>query len=256
MTDKPILFSAPMVRALLDGRKTQTRRALKPPYGTLEYLGSGEWKPICTKFLRGDRLWVRESFITGFDIDDEMSRPVGERKVWYRATDQGLTWFDPDTETTLDNPPWKPSIHMPRRASRLTLTVTDVRVQRLHEISEADAVAEGVEPIRCEWWQGFVRHADGSRSMMEAFGADGPPPADFEHPEKQVLERSARDEFRNLWNSLHDPDAWDANPWVCAISFDVHRCNIDQLPTPSRGADCDAAGATRPADGGTLGRAG
>jgi hypothetical protein len=238
MTDRPIIFSGAMVNALLDGRKSMTRRVLKPPYGTLEYLPDRTWRPICTKFFRGDRLWVREAFITGFDIDDEMGRPVAERKVWYRATDQGLTWFDPDTETTLDNPPWKPSIHMPRWASRLTLTVTDVRVQRLQEISEADAVAEGIERlIGSKGPNHFTREIVGKWS------------GSFNAP-------TAQEVFADLWNSLHGPDAWDANPWVCAISFDVHRCNIDQLPPPSRAADGDAAGATRPADGGTLGRAG
>jgi hypothetical protein len=63
--------------------------------------------------------------------------------------------------------------------------------------------------------------------MREAFGGDGPPPADFEHPEKQVFERSARDGFRDLWNSIYGPEAWDANPWVVALTFTLRRGNID-----------------------------
>ncbi len=192
MTDRAIHFKGPMVRAILDGRKSQTRRVLKPPYGTLELTRNG-WKPIYTKAFKGDRLWVREAFITGFDIDDEFGRPVGDRKAWYRATDRGLTWYDPDSESTLDNPPWKPSIHMPRWASRLTLVVTDVRVQRLQDIIRGDAMAEG-----CPF------------SNMAA----GPDPREW---------------FRDLWNSIHGPEAWAANPWVAAITFETHRCNIDQM---------------------------
>jgi hypothetical protein len=117
--------------------------------------------------------------------------------------DSNLTWYDPDTESTLDNPPWIPSIHMPRWASRLTLTVTDVRVQRLHEISDDDAVAEGCE---CD--------SDGWR--------------DYLFPSTQCC-GTARDSYRTLWNSLHGPDAWDANPWVVAVSFSVQHGNIDQI---------------------------
>ncbi len=216
MGDKPIIFSAPMVRALLDGRKAQTRRVLKPQPEYLESSGRWKWSlPPKTRrnvaggsvvtgsrefweyapngsfpYAVGDRLYVREAFVTGFDIDDEYSLPTGDKKVWYRSTDSNLTWYDPDTESTLDNPPWKPSIHMPRWASRLTLTVTDVRVQRLQEISDEDAQAEGMAPLM------------------------NPEPVEA---------------FRTLWNSLHGPDAWDANPWVVAVSFSVQHGNIDQI---------------------------
>lgn len=192
MTDKPILFSAPMIRALLDGRKTQTRRVLKPQPGDL---GRG-FLDCKLPYAIGYRLWVREAFVTGFDIDDEFGRPVGDRKVWYRATDSGLTWYDPDTESTLDNPPWRPSIHMPRWASRLTLTVTDVRVQRVQEISEADAREEGCAMN----WIGEQRR----------YG-------------------TWRDGFSKLWDTLNAPRGfgWEVNPWCCAISFRVDRANID-----------------------------
>lgn len=139
----------------------------------------------------GDRLYVREAFVRGHDIDDDGN--ILAPRVWYRATDGHLNWYDPDTETTRDTPPWKPSIHMPRWASRLTLAVTDVRVQRLQDISRSDAMQEG-----CPF------------ANMQ----DGPNPKDW---------------FTDLWNSLHGPDAWDANPWVVAVSFDVHHGNVDQL---------------------------
>jgi len=101
---------------------------------------------------------------------------------------------------------------MPRWASRLTLTVTDVRVQRLQEISEADAWAEGCR-------QGEMDDHE------KPFPADEPDPSG-------IGERgwdNARDWFGDIWNSLHGPDAWEANPWVAAISFDVHCLNIDDL---------------------------
>lgn len=246
MADHPIIFSAPMVRALLEGRKTQTRRLVTrrntlfdgraagwPNYlHESAFLWSGAWVDpgpspagnpgpylklpvlgvacdpsdpqertvhrLYPRIQPGDSLYVREAFVTGFDIDDETGRPVGDRKVWYRATDAGLSWYDPDTESTLDNPPWRPSIHMPRWASRLTLTVTDVRVQRLQEISDEDAFAEGA----MRW------------------GADGP---------NAGCHYAVRDDFARLWNSLHGPDAWDANPWVVALTFTVQRGNIDQI---------------------------
>ena len=206
MTDRPIIFSAAMVQALLAGRKTQTRRILKPQPGELDRpfcIADGTWhvtdsrgghmSTLRVPYAVGDRLWVRESFITGFDIDDEFGRPVGDRKVWYRATDRGLTWYDPDTESTLDNPPWKSSTQMPRWASRLTLIVTDVRVQRLQDINRGDAMGEG-----CPF------------PNMAA----GPDPREW---------------FRAIWNSIHGPDAWDRNDWVAALTFETHRQNIDQI---------------------------
>ena len=210
MADRPIIFSAPMVRALLDGRKTQTRRVLKPqpePLGRfVGFSGSAETARCKVRYAPGDRLWVREAFITGYDIDDKYGRPTGDKRVWYRATDSNLTWFDPDTETTLDNPPWRPSIHMPRWASRITLTVTDVRVQRLQEISEADAVAEGIEGDDYGAWLCYASE-----------------------PKGQTHWADPRESCRTLWDSIHGPGAWGANPWVSAITSTTHRCNIDQM---------------------------
>lgn len=194
MTDRPIDFRAPEVRAILDGRKSQTRRVLKPPYGTLELTRNG-WKPIYTKAFKGDRLWVREAHSThnahGTDRQDGKRwgpwgglptavSPDGDRIAYYREG------FDRCGFSS-----WRPSIHMPRWASRLTLIVTDVRVQRLHSINEADALAEGV-------------------TDQDVGGAVGV--------------------FSRFWASIHGPEAWDANPWVVALSFTTNRCNIDNLP--------------------------
>ena len=197
MTDKPIIFSAPMVRALLEGRKTQTRRLLKvrQPHraNKLREGDNAAWfcdgehlknQPcedhayrIPIYFMPGDRLYVREAIHWTGD----------------------LRFVADDAVVDLDRMPdgftaWRkmvPSIFMPRWASRLTLTVTEVRVQRLQEISVADVRAEGVE----------ILHS-----------------VDPKHS------------FHTLWNSLHGPDAWDENPWVAAISFDVRRGNIDEVP--------------------------
>lgn len=185
MTDRPIIFSAPMVRALLDGRKTQTRRVLKPlPRRTIFFdpktavLDQFQEPP----YAPGDRLWVREAFSYELlDVDRNGFMPP-----WY--------WADGNPESGDFTRP-KPSIHMPRWASRLTLLVTDVRVQRLQEITAEDVTAEGIP-----------------------FEADALAPYEWS---------VAR--FADLWNTIHGPDAWDANPWCAAISFTVHRCNIDKM---------------------------
>lgn len=188
MADRPIIFSAPMVRALLSGRKTQTRRVLRDPTGsgwyrhpkTSQIVGCMGNPPPLLPYAPGDRLWVREA----------LERANGEA-IGYPADGD---W--------LPNTPWRwqrrtlPSIHMPRWASRLTLTVTEVRVQRLQDISEEDARAEGAKRPMAICEDDGTTYVDG---------------------------------FANIWTSLHGPDAWDANPWVAAISFGVQRGNIDQI---------------------------
>lgn len=205
MTDRPIIFSAPMVRALIEGRKTQTRRVLKQqPY---EYRGkwwvtdraSGDcelqdWANghvgVGLPYAPGDRLYVREAWTArmthGWTIADARSRMFQE-EILYRA----------DGHESDDG--WWPSIHMPREFSRLTLTVTEVRVQRLQDISEEDAMAEGA----MRWGADF--HGGGS------------------------THQTARENFASLWNSLHGPEAWDANPWVVALAFTVQHGNIDKI---------------------------
>lgn len=196
MSDRPIIFSAPMVRALLDGRKTQTRRVLKkrPALDALATFGpSFLGKPGCSDligFEPYDRLWVRENFAMGFDHDDHDMRIGDEPKPFYAASYDGMRWYDPDHDELRDEPRWKPSIHMPRWASRLTLAVTGVKVERLNEISRSDAIAEG-----CDGTPGHDTVCD----------------------------------FSELWESLHGEGSWDANPWVVAITFTVHHRNIDAM---------------------------
>lgn len=218
MTERPILFSAPMIRALLDGRKSQTRRVLKPQPDDLR---EGQI-PRQLRIAIGDKLWVREAHC--------LPRP-DKAPLLYRAdhpetADLGLRW--------------RPSIHMPRWASRLTLIVTEVRVQRLQEISEEDAIAEGVyyeEPTKedHEWYRDYCEeHGDdpASNPMKGVWRAPGTRQGwgmTKAEREREQWGPTAQFAFRCIWESINGEGAWAANPWVAAYTFTVHRCNIDAL---------------------------
>lgn len=203
MSDRPIMFSAAMTLALLSGEKKQTRRLAwrecKPGKvgvrntGRAADDGSGIWENPSSwqQAKAGDRLWVREAWgINDYRYIDTIpkQRPddLEQDHIVYFATEN-------DAEI-LNEMRRRSSIHMPRWASRLTLTVTDVRVQRLQEITSRDCYAEGIHPIGPE-----------------------------HHPE------IPRNEFRDLWNGLHGPLAWEANPEVVALTFTVERRNIDAV---------------------------
>lgn len=207
MTDRQIIFSAPMVRALLAGRKSMTRRVLKEQrHVAYPMFSGGRWQwhgttsavlsDVVVPYAPGDRLWVREAWRFDAEWDDFPPRYFdGADAVHYEAggaQDKSL-WGDPFRPGRLRSP-----IHMPRWASRLTLVVTNVRVQRLQEITSADAISEGCSPY----------------ANSATIDCDTPNP---------------RDDFKRLWNSIHGTGAWDRNPWVAAISFKVHRCNIDTM---------------------------
>lgn len=234
MRERPILFSGPMVRALLAGTKTQTRRVVKPapPANTV---AMGRWQdpgpePAYWAFLRdgtadqdhpfggtelhgepwrcpygqpGDRLWVRETFYcdnafypdgvgvncrwreedgkrVAIPIDEQRAEMLTE-DMYYRADG------DPEFEGAEGPTPWRPSIHMPRWASRILLEVTDVRVEHLQDISEADAVAEGVEPVATHNRPGAIATHCGAYEL--------------------------------LWEQINGPGSWGANPWVWCVSF-------------------------------------
>lgn len=206
MTDRPIIFSAPMVQALLAGRKTQTRRVLDNKRGIMRERDDAL---DCVRFYVGDRLWVRESYQ---QWPPENLRADADRPRLYRATDPEPPAMDiPSFAHHWQGKfRWRPSIHMPRWASRLTLTFTDVRVQRLLDISEADAEAEGIERLKSG--RGFYD-----------------PTATKAAVHLGEWTSTAKQGFSRLWNSLHGDDAWDANPWVVALTFTVQRSNIDQL---------------------------
>jgi hypothetical protein len=227
---RPILFNGEMVRAILEGRKTQTRRVIKdfpeyhkgteapqakrgePPRHPSSYfdcycnkprteanprgmsdrwcwwdeydrMGNGWLK--CPFGVPGDRLWVRETWGDGEENNCEPG-------VYYRATDPA--WDKEETGFR-----WKPSIHMPRWASRISLEVTGVRVERLNDISEADAEAEGASKVL---W----------------FCPAGKPECRM-NLGKDVFDISYINGFANVWESINGPGSWAENPWVWVLEF-------------------------------------
>ena len=231
MTDRPILFSAPMIRALIAGRKTQTRRVIRraPNDGWWIYHdgercgwsnGGGGMVPDTsqTPYQQGDRLWVREQCATwGVGPGPEpVSYPVA-----YAADDKEWNQIKRDAKAAKDEWKIRPSIHMPRWASRLTLIVTDVRVQRLHDLSEKDALAEGITAqsmiigSHCASGVHTEVHAERFFNGTESDDHDG-----YE---------DGIDAYAALWNRLNGDGAWDANPWVVAVSFGVLLGNIDEV---------------------------
>ncbi|TWA71880.1 hypothetical protein FBZ84_101146 [Azospirillum baldaniorum] len=233
MRDIPIIFSAPMVRALLDGRKTQTRRILSKRaalnalsvFGPSFLLLPGNVDLI--RYAVGDRLWVRENwqrteayqgFAVSYAADDSV------HALLYRDPSDpfGTAYGVGEKLNDAHDGPWRPSIHMPRWASRLTLVVEQVRVERLQDISGYDAVWEGI------FLPGGHPRGYGKPALFPGDEGLG----------EQCAESDAAfvTLYQSLWNSIHGADAWDANPWVVAISFAVHRCNIDALGPTNGGA--------------------
>lgn len=212
MTTRPILFKPDMVRAILEGRKTQTRRVLKEQQHTFHAVRTSrrplgkpskvayEWHSttghyvgdVCLPYARGDLLYVREAWQTVEAYEDlSPTNMGGEEPIQYIADKTVITHnYRVDGKWGR----YRQAMHMPRWASRLTLEVTDVRVDRIQYISGQDAVAEGV------------------RSRL---------------PDNGV----AQAEFKDLWDRINGPRGlgWYANPWVVALTFKVYHCNIDQM---------------------------
>lgn len=212
----PILFSTAMVQAILEGRKTETRREVKPqpqPIAT-EVVASDQWKgkdfvarfpydrePVvyevtnlykCPYGQPGDVLWVRESFTTPFLYDG------AEQDFYYRAD------FDTSTPHVrhITGCKWSPSIHMPKAAARIWLEVTEVKVERLQDITEDSAKAEGVFEYEDETFKNYfkkkgLRAQDGVECLL------------------------AKGSFQSLWCSINGIESWTANPWVWVIKFKV-----------------------------------
>jgi len=203
MKEHPILFSTDMVRAILDGRKTVTRRVIKgfipedAEFGFTAFTPDGHISvrgDFCgkygEKFVRMpcavvDRLWVREAFA---EAVNDIGLEKGMKQFWLYKAD-----YDCDTlaEVKRNSGKWRPSIHMPRKASRITLEVVSVRAERLQDITEDDAIAEGVTPVE-----------------VEVLG-------------QGVTEFSHRLAFEGLWDSLYAKRGigWDAKPWVWRVEF-------------------------------------
>ena len=211
MTDRPILFTGPMVRAILDGRKTVTRRLVTghdvieerddgtpwPYYTTWSHGDDGSPWQACPYGVPGDRLWVKETFAERVDIDgkDPAQRARAKHYLMFKAN--GDDPRDPDNFHTWGR--WRSPRYMPRWASRLTLDVVSVRVERLHEITEEDASREGVEHM-----DGLLDEADLCR-VAKAMGA---------------MATDSRVWFACLWDSLNAKRApWASDPWVWRIEF-------------------------------------
>jgi hypothetical protein len=192
MKERPILFSGPMVRAILEGRKTQTRRIMNPPPSECFMPEVGRYHPTvisrdgeafpgpetfgasdesegypCRHGQPGDRLWVKETFY-----------PQGPNSFFYRAD-----WNDEDGEPDWN---WKPSIFCTRKASRITLEITAVRVERLQDITIEDAIAEGCSNYA---------------------------------PDYPNSTKPAVTAYHTLWESINGPGSWAKNPWVWVIEF-------------------------------------
>lgn len=206
-----------MVRALLDGRKTQTRRVLgktghfnifEPGAWSDSYVldpGNADWRARDIPFAVGDRLWVKETWRAHKSWDDQKpSEILACSRVWYEA----------DRDNCDQHGKVRVSIFMPRWASRLTLIVTEVRVERLNDCSEADARAEGAIAVPYGVPPG---HAE--RDAWHHGQPMTPPNDAFE---------TALHSYRHLWNHINGSGAWEANPWVVAVSFAVVRRSIDQ----------------------------
>ncbi|EBG5297091.1 hypothetical protein FI178_19430 [Salmonella enterica subsp. enterica] len=233
MKERGMIFNGGMVRAILDGRKTQTRRPVKnvrpdncltihPATATrsgvyTHVMDAPKYDGLCPFGVVGDRLWVRETWAClgnedGCCVDWNGRLCKGDEKSAariYRASceqkpvDYGW-WSIPDdadwkphTENEKFEGAWRPSIHMPRWASRILLEITDVRVEQLHSISERDALREGL----------FQLPASGRYCLqpgMQYFG---------------MASHSAKEVYSWLWASIYGEESWAANPWVWVIEF-------------------------------------
>lgn len=204
MSDKPIMFTDSMLRALLDGNKTQWRQRLPvQPFGggdfyrpfvqdprNWQFASSRQglitcyWKAL---ICEGDRLWVKEGFRRAYN-EFRLPHIKYDDRIFYRADRAKALGMDEYS----DRHNWSGKVLMPKEYSRLTLIITDVRVQRLQDISDADAIAEGVPAD-------YAEHIHGPGG------------------------------FRDIWGSTNGKKSWDKNPWVVAYTFTVERGNIDQV---------------------------
>jgi hypothetical protein len=226
MKERPILFNAEMVQAILSGRKTQTRRIMRdqpeviqpedecgvpgywiPCHAAKMMVRNDMMKIACPLGMRGDQLWVREAFRMAKSLDRhspnvvaELSLNAGYKKPWapiQLEADGARTgkWTGFDTPPAVTEPgKLRPSLHMPRWASRIDLLITSVRVERLNDINEEDAKAEGVAALSHGFWKHYQ-------------------PGWTQH------QLSARGSFVTLWKSIYGDESWQANPWVWVIEF-------------------------------------
>lgn len=241
MKARPILFSSPMVNAIRREEKTQTRRVVKPQPELTEKCGFAfvdkkgrrfvcgmgfseeatrrNFLHRCRHGVPGDLLWVRETwycddyrvqggpYLKPDDLNPDTARDDGT--LVYAADDR--------KPYECEQPTWRPSIHMPRWASRLTLRISHVRLQRLHEIDDKDAEAEGV----CNGLHDF-----------DCVNGYFPDPAGY--CVNGCGSHSYAEVFQRLWKRINGLESWSANPWVWAITFEVIECNVDKVIADGR----------------------
>ena len=218
-SERPILFSGEMVRAILEGKKTQTRRVVKPqppdwikefgytaftPKGHIS--GRGYWKGVpgdegpgekffkCPYGMTGMKLWVRESYFPNYYYSDEPDSNLTAYKATWEFGDHNFV-----------APKWKPAIFMPRAYSRITLEIVNIRVERVQAISQADAKAEGADP--------WFACSDGMKEVENGVEFS------IEHcPEEK---RNYRKGYEFLWDAINAKrgHSWESNPWVWVIEF-------------------------------------
>lgn len=238
---KPILFSTPMVKAILEGRKTMTRRIIKSRHESgMFQVATAKYEPnvrgyyhnrsvcavdwdertvdggdiLCPYGEVGDTIYVRETWVRACLSEDGEGPVEGDKwRYWYRADDEWTKhdWHNPNVDGPVDAPRWKPSIHMPREAARIFLKITDIRVERLQDISEEDAKAEGLSCIT----------KDQGRTWKYGIpDSDGLPGNDNTGWDWQSWSVSPVEAFSLLWRKINGENSWAENPWIWAITFE------------------------------------
>ena len=224
----PILFGTPMVEAILAGRKHMTRRIIRdaPLLGSGQTIARVVRHPVNAPALFAFEprsiygnyldeilppypidacLWVREAWMTSDDLDQTKPADMLPQPVWYKARGGHDLVEPPGVRGRL-----RPGIHMPRWASRLTLTVTDVRAERVQSITPPDAIREGVSGLGgaagSPGWYHWAEDTEQGR---------------FKSPEKA---------FEMLWRNINGDESWESNPYVWVISFETRKGNIDERP--------------------------
>lgn len=214
MKERPIIFSGPMIQAILDGRKTQTRRPVKPQPQCFHSLlgetskgfvfhGNDHPNPtdspnllevVCPYGRPGDLLWVRETHHISYDA------PVAWPDLPHKSSDLGVAYYRQGFDRSQTGIRWRPSIHMPRWASRINLLINSVRVERVQDIGEEDAIDEGIDQHMDD---GVMYYGDYGRGYADPKMA-----------------------FRALWDTIYSKKPeynWQSNPWVWVIKFEVKK---------------------------------
>lgn len=245
----PMLFSTPMVQAIFNDTKNQTRRlqglelinqnpndwqfewvdfSLKKPFRFTKKSSVNErtlkdrtfiQEEVKAKAKVGDIIWCRETFVEGYAMEDGNFMNDGNgnqiQRIWYKADGDLGNWYTGDSDFPTENIPWKPSIHMKKEACRNFLKVADVRVERLQDISEDDAIGEGVE-------KSYLCYSDPTKGY--SFISYNVPRTEIYRKKKIKVVGGyfefAKDSYKSLWEEINGKGSWNKNPWVFVYKFD------------------------------------